>query len=247
MIDEKTRTSLLYSLIKNSLVKDKNVKRAQVHSVFYIGDEILINEAIERTGLPEDSVRRVMKSLCESTSHHSQLGHGIRCSLFYSKPTIKGCLEENQTQLKYPEQKVEFNLQFGNGIDISYEKIQTQWEDNTPHFILIDSVEDGITETKGQYLTPYGNLVIKGLELTFNEQNEDEGIFIVDKDGSATKANKVYLNTRKMIQIRIPNIPIGESYSIEVRKRFQNNNQLYIEAYPGRVVTKSIDTTPTES
>lgn len=227
MSSQDDNNTLHYSLLPNHLVKNKKVKRAVVHSVFYIKQECLIQEVSEATGLPEDSVRNVMSAMCQSISTHSQNGHGFQTDLFESKPIIKGVVQEHQRAITYPDQRVEFKVQFGEGIQLNYEAIKCKQVKQKQHFIAINSIEDGVSQTQGKVLTCYGHVSINGDNLRFNPDKTDEGVFIVAKSGEEVRVSNIFVNSRKVIQLCLPKLPLGNGYRVELRKRFFHNNNLF--------------------
>lgn len=240
MSSKEDLNTLHFILVRNSLIKDREVNKAVVQNVFTINQESLIAELADETELSEDSVRHVFEAICRSIVCHAEKGHGIQTDMLVMKPTIKGSLEKNQTLLHYPEQRVDFKLSFGSGVKINYEKILTKRVVGTKHYIIMDSIEDGISNTIDTYLTSYGNLLIRGLELTFNSKNEDEGVFVIDRNGKEIKASKVFRNSRREIHVCTPKLEVGAVYSIELRKRFQHNSHLFIKVYPNRFTCISI-------
>lgn len=233
---------LHFSIVPNPLVTDKKVNRAIVQAIHWLENDQAIEEIAFQTGLPVETVAKVFNGITTNVSEHCQNGHGIRLEFMTSKPLIKGNLEEEQTKLNYPEQKVEFKLALGEKVDINYEKIKTQRIETTAHVVVIESAEDGVTETDGQYLTVNGTLIIEGLEVHVNEEKEDEGVFILDSNGGEHRCDKLYVNTRSTIQARIPKLAPGDRYEVEIRKRFNRNKKLFVSNYHKKFEVQSENT-----
>lgn len=241
---ELDQNTLHFSIIPNPLVTDKNVNRAVVQAIHWLENDQAIDEVAEKTGIPADMVVKVFKGITDCIGEHCQNGHGIRLEFMVSKPLIKGNLEEGQTSLHYPDQRVEFKLIIGEGVEINYEKIKTQRIESTTHVVVIESAEDGVTETDGVYLTVNGTLIIQGLEIHVNQENKDEGVFILDSNGGEYRCDKLYVNSRSTIQARIPKLAPGDRYEVEIRKRFNRNKKLFVSNYHKKFKVQSENTQP---
>ncbi|WP_309397848.1 DNA-binding domain-containing protein [Cerasicoccus maritimus] len=96
-----------------------------------------------------------------------------------------------------------------------------------PAPLVFDFIDDG-SGTLNQQITPGDIGSIVGSKLKFNPDSPDEGLFFINTaDNSETRLAQIKRNLPKELIFRIPpDLPLGQTYRIEVRARMRGSDQL---------------------
>lgn len=223
---------LKYSLFPNHLTSDDpDDCVAHIQERRIVTQQELISEMTGRgLSLTDTEIERVFNEFKHVLNKHLQEGHSINTDLFTIMLSIKGAFENDEEVFTHEKHSIRFNVNLGRGIETDTTLIKTQKVPAPVKSPLIFSVHDRISETTDSRLTINGTIDIFGTDLKVNHEVADEGIFFMS-DKKATKADKIYQNSDKQLQVRVPKLATGSTYTIEIRKRYRGNKQLYTHLY----------------
>lgn len=241
MDDENDKlVGLNYKIILNPLVASGDSYRAMVVDPVMIKLIQFNQEVATALDITLEEVEHINSVMCEVASSHLQNGHGVETGMCNFEPTIKGALKESETHITPPKQHVDYIQHLGGNISVDLYSILTHKVEANEKAPIINSVEDGVSETTNDKLTPNGTVIFKGKYLRYDESAEDEGVFFQQGD-SITRSSKTYMNTNSEVQVRVPDLAPGEHYRVELRMRFPRKKQLYYEVCESEFTVDSVE------
>ncbi|TAJ12555.1 DUF4469 domain-containing protein [Marinilabiliaceae bacterium JC017] len=223
---------LKYALYPNPLTLDPNDCRAIIQNRKIITwDELIKRKTSRGLTLTDTEVKSVMNEESHAIIEFLLDGYTIVTPLVTIKPTIRGKFNDSDDTFDPERHSIEFNAKLGKDLKLDTSNMKVQKVKATIKSPMILEVEDHFSETQNERITPNGTLNIRGVDLKLNTSAEDEGLYF-KFDGTTQKAEKYFSNTNSSLLIKVPNILAeGSSCTLEVRKRYKDNKQLYKFVY----------------
>ena len=153
-------------------------------------------------------------------------GHSINTPLFRIGASVQGVFEGETETFDRSKHYVRLNVSPGARIgeiapNLSVEKVEASSPQPTPI-----TFKDIVSGTTNETLSPSGVGEISGSRLKLDLGDEEQGVFFIDSDGTATKSATIIRNKPSNLIFMIPaGLPTGE-YRVEVRARLRSGSAL---------------------
>lgn len=217
-----------YYLQKNPITSDPNDHSARVVVPNTLTLDDIVREMQRRnSSLTESDILSALTLLFEVTTDEVAQGNTVTLPVAVFRPSIRGVFKD-ATDV-YDEKRHEKRASVSQGTmmaskmkNAAVEKVTEPLPQPAPlHF------EDVVTDTINSKVTPGGIGIIKGEELKFDQENEEEGIYFVGNDSEGTfKASVLAKVTSGTLIFSIPNDLAPGDYTVEVRKIYGSKTKL---------------------
>lgn len=217
-----------YSLIDNKLTTDPNDLRAQVR----ITATVSINDLIDAIVRPGSTVTKaeflaMWEELGAEVVRCLLRGESVVTDLFTVRPALTGVWANAQDS--FDPTRHHGRLRLGTGVRLRRAEAQMQFEleraqdQSRP---LPVHLEDFASDTTNATLTKGGVVRLTGSLLKVDAADPDQGIFLVNSTGAATRVTKVMTNKPSEQLFMVPATLAAGTYQVEVRTKIKGSSQL---------------------
>lgn len=219
-----------YYLVPINLTDDVNDYRAVTVSVGSVSEDDLISRvAVRNTGVPVQSIRSVVQTLREIKKELLRDGFTITTDDTNYKVDIAGVFNGKDDVFDPERHLMRVNPRVGKGFTGIFQnvypvKLNEVIDHSKPN---PTDFEDMKSETVNATLSPGGIGQIRGMRLSFDASDGDQGIFMVSvatKD--ETKVTTVAHNKPGKLIFAIPETLAKGDYEIVVRNLPKNNKEV---------------------
>lgn len=217
-----------YYLQKNPITSDPNDHSARVVVPNSLDLNTIVLEMQRRnSSLTESDILSSLTLFFEVTTDEVSQGNTVILPIAVIRPSIRGVFKD-ATDV-YDESRHEKRASLSQGTllakkmkDATVEKVTEPLPQPAPlHF------EDVVTETINSKVTPGGIGIIKGEELKFDREKEEEGIFFVGDDSEGTfKVSVLAKVTAGTLIFSIPDDLSPGNYTVEIKKSYHSGEKL---------------------
>nr|WKN38896.1 DNA-binding domain-containing protein [Tunicatimonas sp. TK19036] len=159
-------------------------------------------------------------------------GYGVKTELFYVSPNMRGVF--HNIQETFNPEKHELRLKFTSSkvLREAIKRITLRKVAANNPSPQISLVEDVVSGTNNEKLTPGKSARIFGDKLTFDHQDVEQGVFLINKAGKVARVNEYIDKGSKRIYVGLPDILVTGTYTLQVKAKTQG----------GEVRTGQLDT-----
>lgn len=219
-----------YYLYLNKLTPDPLDYAARVVDVkpYYLDDVIKIMIREGKT-LTEEEARSAYLALEKALREITEAGGSIQLSILSTGYSIGGVFYADDETLTPGKHVLNVNAYPGEVIVEAAKKIKLKRVDDREYSPEPRKLTDVSSNTFNEALTPGNMACLKGKNLSFNTEDAEEGIFLVNDRGIATRVEQIARNKPSEVVFLVPQRLAKGSYALEVR------NRSYKEIVPGRL------------
>lgn len=222
-----------YYLADNPLTSDPNDYRGVVVTQgTRTRADIVKAIADDNVGLSESELLAVFKAEEKIVSKFVEEGYSINTDLFSLSPSMRGVFHDIREV--YDAEKHELRLNFvpGKALREVVRRIGLRKVAPNKNQPLISVVEDVVSGTNNERITPAKAVRIFGNKLAFDAQDAEQGVFFVNDKSKAIRASEYIEQGGKKIYAGVPDALIAGNYTLQVRTKTQG----------GEVRTGQLDT-----
>jgi hypothetical protein len=212
---------LKYSLSENFLTPSPNDFMAVPVDV-RVYDLKAIKQRIEARypGLTPAQISAAIDEFFLEVSNITEEGDGVNTPLFNTFPSVPGVFESAADTFDSKRHKCKVNISAGTLLNAAGQKIKTEKVVVPDPLPYIMEVRDIVSDTFGEMLTPGGVIQLRGSRLKFLTEQDDNGIFLINEIGVATKLAVIVENKPARLMAMLPaGLPQG-IYTVEVRTSY---------------------------
>lgn len=214
-------------LYKNLLTDDPNdyCARTKTEHVYGIEDISYLAETRGGSNIKADDMTRIVKQWFKEMTYQLCDANAINTGYFQAKLHVQGVFHSITDNFDPQRHKLLFEFQQGKLLrdELSLAGIEIDGAADTSP--LIDTVYDYSSDTTNQQLICGGVVDIKGFNLKFLQEQNDNGIWLVDAaNGNAYKVDTIVTNTPQHLIAQIPLVSAG-NYWLEVRTTYAANGK----------------------
>ena len=215
-----------YALYPSNFVKESNEYNAKVIAKNTVDQNDIIQFIAEQgSTISTPDILGVLDLQHKAITHFLNQGFRIKTPLVNFGLTIKGKFDGPKDIFDESRHKLEASLSSGSALRKEMKKRRKMHRrmrlssDPVPQIY-----RDYSTDTYDTYLTPAKVGQLTGHSLKFNEDDPEQGIYIINKDDKqATKVNTVMHNAGTKLIFEVPNTLPPGNYTIEVYAALGDN------------------------
>jgi len=214
-----------YYLQPNPITPDPSDQSARVISNLIHDVDSIVKEMLRRgTTITEADIRAVLKVLFEVVTDEVAEGNNVNLPLVNIRPGITGVFSSAADSFDGSRHIKKANLSAGTLLaeKIGFAQVQKILQP-IPTPALVQFI-DITSKTTNSIVTPGGIGQIVGEELKFDEANNNQGIYFIATNGTATKAVNIATRTEGKLIFNIPASLVPGNYTLEVRKGYGSTN-----------------------
>ena len=214
---------LSYSLVDNLLTPAPNDFSAQTVNVRSFGLSDIVQRIMGRNpGLSAAQINAALEKFINEVCIIIDDGGAVNTPLFNTQPSISGVFHGATDSYDPRRHRIKTNLSAGTAMRKATAGIKTQKVQAVETSPYILEVQDVLSNTANEQITPGGVLQIWGGRLKLATENPDNGVFLIDDAGNALKLTVIIENKPSRIIAMLPaDMPAG-TYHVEVRSSFVN-------------------------
>ncbi|MGF7137816.1 DNA-binding domain-containing protein [Roseimarinus sediminis] len=218
--------TLKYYLAENYLTPDPSDFMAQVNtSRSYTLDDV-VKEMLRRgTSLTGTDVYAVLNLFHQVIGDVITEGYSINLPLCNGQPSISGVFSSPADSFDPNRHVLKYNLNPGLLIRDAIREIKTEKIDPTDKSPYIEQYIDVLSHTTNDVLTSKGIGEIQGSRIAFDATDEEQGIWLVATDGTATKVSTVAMNKPSKVIFMVPELAAGE-YELLLKVKYPGSKTL---------------------
>lgn len=218
--------SMSFTLIKNPF-SEEDYYIARVVNQKSISFEALLLEMENNTAIRKQDFRLAVTQLKTAITANLLKGVKVVTPIGEFRPTIRGKFnsldEDFRPSASTNNHQIRFTINPDSEMlnEVMEKTVTEKISDYTikhPHIISISNNSKPADE--GFHSTNV--IIMNGLNLKFNPENDDEGIFWINNAGESFKTTSFSTNTNTAIHFQIPELVPGE-YSVTVATRLGNH------------------------
>jgi hypothetical protein len=210
--------ALSYTLHPNKLNEGSNNYRATIKNRRIYS----LNRIIEKMGnrhsvFTEAEMEGIILQFFDAVEYILKDGGTVVTPLFTARSSIAGIFTGPDDSFYRNRHQVKINLKPGSRLKGLADKIKTKKVHSSLPKPAVDTFTDMNSGTVNSQLTPGGAAIIKGKRLKYDQDDEQQGIFMVNSKRKEFKVETVYKNTFSQGMMMIPaGLQPGE-YRLQVR------------------------------
>lgn len=210
-----------YYLIDNAITPDPTDMRAvTLHDKSYTMNDILEMIDYRKVGLSRSQIEAVLQEYGAALAFILTQGDKVLTPLFNITPTVSGVFTDKQDRFERGRHGINIKAKAGTQLQKVADLIVPEKISSSKPAPLIDSFFDKGSQTTDERLTPGKMARISGIQLKFDEEDPQQGIFLIQRDNkkeTPVPVGDILDNTGGTLTFQIPDkLPKG-SYTLEVR------------------------------
>jgi hypothetical protein len=226
--------TLNYTLVENLLTAAANDYMAQPVNVRTFGtDDIAQRILAKNPGLGLSQIMAVLKEFTEETCRIIEEGGAINTPLFNSRPGMQGVYHGATDAYDPRRHRIKTNLLPGVRMRKATAAIKTQKVQTADPVPFILEVHDLLSATTNDLLTPGSVVQVRGGRLKL-AASPDNGLFLIDEQGQATKLANIVENKPARLIAMLPIDLQPGAYTLEVRTTYTTSGKETKTAKIGR-------------
>lgn len=220
--------ALKYALYDNPLTPDPTDFAAKVQNQQNKTIKDVINQ-ITGSGsiLKPTECNAVLTAFFNQIAQNISEGTGFYSEYFSLSPSMRGVFTDEDDRFDPTRHELVINLVGGKSFKEALNSMQLEKvKPSLPNQPQVVRFYDIMSDTTTQ-ITKGGLIELKGERLKVNEDEADEGIFIINTaDATATKVARMHQNYPGNLQALVPASLAAGSYTIEVRNRAHKGKEI---------------------
>ena len=206
-------------------VEGKFIARAKAETPLSI--ENICASATTRGGadVTYDTMVEAVKLYYGETMYQLADGFSINNGYYSIHPAIKGAFENAESHIDPEKNKVDFTFQKRKGMRDLLQHISIQLQGVAQTDAFIGDVQDILSQSVDDVLTPGGALAVNGFKIKVEGPNADNGLYFIEATtGTRTKITTHFIeNHPSRVVILIPAFAPGV-YHLEIRTQHSGNS-----------------------
>ena len=216
-----------YALYPNPLTDGSDDQRAVIQNQESRTTEDIINEIVGRgSTVTRAELLAVIEEYEATITKFVANGDRVNTPLVNISSSISGIFANTDDHYDSRRHQIKLNVNPGLRLKEAIEDMTTQKVNARQRRPQVTMVEDHMSGTKNDKITPGGMLKISGSLLKYNPEDIEQGVFLMATDGSETKLGPVIRNKPSTLIITVPDgLPTG-NYKLEVRSIIRRTTAL---------------------
>jgi hypothetical protein len=216
-----------YYLVANLISSDSNDRRAQVVDYEVITEtEIFEYMTREGSSITMAEAKANYEALTGAFDYFLNQGYGFNTEFIKIRPVILGVYQDDNDKFDPTRHAIKYKASLGKRYARAAENVKVEkiaQPSNTP---LPTNVEDLASGTVNDILTPEGVATLTGLRLKFNQDDPQQGIFLIDSAKNEYRVEKILNLTNTKVIFQTPASLNADEYTLEVRILLKGNKNI---------------------
>lgn len=219
--------NIKYYLVDNPMTNDPGDYRAQVTSYEAVTENEIFDYMTRKgSGITTAEAVANYQEIIEAHEYFLKQGYGINTGFINARPTIRGVFKDKNDSFDVSRHQVKFKVRLGRYYNQTAQDVKTEKVGSVSNAPVPDELEDVTSGTVNETLTPGGVAVLQGLRLKFDQDDPDQGIFLITDDSGATRVSRIVTQRSSQIVFIIPaDLTTGE-YTLEIRILPRGNKEV---------------------
>lgn len=205
-----------YYLTNNHLTENNNFMAIAAPGKSKNLDDLIKIILMQNSNFSETTVRAVVNELIKSIEFWVEEGHSINTPLFNLAPSISGVFEEANEDFDPGKHKINLNLTTGTRLKALQERLRVERIDGTALLPKINHFKDISSKTHSSIATSGKPALIKGSRLRFNEEDVQQGIFLINDAKKEFKVTDIIEHAPSKVSFLLPTLAKG-TYTLVLR------------------------------
>ncbi len=206
-----------YYLVDNSLTPDPTDSRAVVISKGTKTRADIIEGIVnDNVGLSGSELLAVFEAEKKVVSEFVEAGYSINTELFAMSASMRGVFHDVRETYTPGKHRLHLNFLPGKTLTEALKRVVLRKVTPNKNVPLLSVIEDVVSGTTNEQITPGKAVRIFGDKLTFDATDATQGVFLVDEKGKATRANEYIELSKKKIYAGMPDTLKAGNYTLQV-------------------------------
>lgn len=219
--------ALRYGLVPNHLTDDPN----DCMAVATDNDTVSVDSIVEKmigkgSTVTKAEALSVIEEFEYAVVDAIQKGNNVNTDLFKIYPSVSGVFTDKQDGFDSQRHAVRLNLNPGKRLNEAIGNIELKKVDISSPGPVLQQFINLKNNVINESFSPGQIVSIKGSNLKFNAEDEEQGVFFIAADGVETKASNVIKNKPSELMFFVPESLTTGTFQIEVRVVMHNNKSL---------------------
>ena len=221
--------TLRYGLIPNHLTDDPDDYMGMVTDNETISEEQIVEQMIGKgSTVTKAEALSVIEEFNYAVVQAVAGGNNVSTELFKVYPSISGVFVNKSDGFDKTRHAIRLNLNAGSRLAQAVNSIELRKVEISVAQPVIQQFTDLKTKAVNETFSPGQVASLKGSLLKFDEADENQGIFFIAGDGTATKVGNVVKNKPSELLFFVPEDLITGSFQVEVRAAQKNSTNIKI-------------------
>ncbi|RJE74718.1 DNA-binding domain-containing protein [Reichenbachiella sp. MSK19-1] len=214
-----------YSLYANHLTNSEDYMAVVQNQKTKTLDELIDRMIGRGSTVTKAEALAVLEEYQASVQEALEEGYSISTPLLRISPSIQGVFTDPQDNFDRSRHILRLNVTSGSRISqisnvLKVEKVTAKAPQPTP----VDFTD--VKTTSNETLSPGGVGVLTGSRLKVNQEDTQQGIFIIGADGTETRVTTYIRNMPSNLIFMIPDTLTAGIYQIDIRTIFQKSKTI---------------------
>ncbi|MDR0698826.1 MAG: DUF4469 domain-containing protein [Tannerella sp.] len=216
-----------YYLTDNPITPDPNDCRAQVINYEVITEEeLLAYIAREGSGITLPEAKASYEGIISAISYFLQRGCGFNTEFIKIRPVILGVYRDDDDKFDPKRHEIKYRVTLGKRYNRVTDNVKVEKVTPPNNLPLPANVEDLASKTVNETLTPGGVATLTGMRLKFNQNDPQQGIFLMDSAKNEYRVEEILNLTGTKVIFQTPVTLNADEYTLEVRILLKGNKNL---------------------
>lgn len=206
-----------YYLTDNALTPDPNDFRAVVVTKGTKDRaDIIAGIVKDNVGLSGSELLAVFEAEKKVVCEFLEEGYSINTDLFSLAPSMRGVFHDIRETFTPEKHELRLNFSPGKALREGVKRIGLRKVATNKSIPQLSVVEDVVSSTTNERITPGKSVRIFGSKLTFDAQDTTQGVFFVNDKGTATRADEYIALGSKRVFVGVPDTLAAGNYTLRV-------------------------------
>jgi len=208
---------LRYYLLDNPMTPDPNDCRAQITDYEVVTEKDLL-EYITRqgSGITMSAAKANYEEIIGAHAYYLRQGVGVNTEFLNIRPVTQGVFRDENDKFDSNRHQLKYKTRLGRRYNHISEDVKMEKVSPVINAPLLTTFEDIASGTINDTLTPGGVATLAGLRLNFNQDDPQQGIFLIDSAKTEHRAERILTHTGKQVVFMIPADLPSDEYVLEV-------------------------------
>ncbi|NJO88206.1 MAG: DUF4469 domain-containing protein [Chloroflexia bacterium] len=218
---------LWYYLVDNPMTEDPKDCRAQVTGYEAVTESELFDYITRKgSGITTAEVKGNYTEIIEAHEFFLKQGYGINTEFVKARPTIQGVFKDKNDSFDASRHQIKFRVRLSKRYKEIAANVKTEKVEAIKNVPLLIDFRDISSDTVNETLTPGGVGHLLGSRLKYDETDENQGIYFVATNSTATRVGKIITMKPSEIIFFIPQELAAGEYTLEVHAIPKGNQEI---------------------
>jgi len=184
-------------------------------------DDIVKAIAQDNVGISESELKAVFEAEKKIVSQFAEEGFSISTELYSLSPKIRGVFNDIRETYTPGKHELRFNFTPSKILREVAQRVILRKIAPVVNEPQITVVEDVVSSTNNERITPGKSVRIFGNKLAFDAQDTEQGVFFINDKNKATRATEYIELGGKRIYAGVPDGLTAGDYTLQVRTKTQ--------------------------